>query len=75
MGLSLLLSTPLLGVGDGQRGDGGSLSTITMLSKDLARLLDSIFRLVADVEPLDSNRAISCSIDRGSTARVEIVYT
>lgn len=76
MGLSLLLSTPLLGVGDGQRGDGGSLSTITMLSKDLARLLDSIFRPVADdeAEPLDSNRAISCSIDRGSTARVEIVY-
>lgn len=77
MGLSLLLSTPLLGVGDGQRGDDGSLSTITMLSKDLARLLDSIFRPIADdeVEPLDSNRAISCSIDRGSTARVEIVYT
>lgn len=75
MGLSLLLSTPLLGVGDGHRGDGGSLSTITMLSKDLARLLDSIFRLVADDELLDSNRAISCSIDRGSTARVEIVRT
>lgn len=77
MGLSLLLSTPLLGVGDGHRGDGGSLSTTTMLSKDLARLLGNIFRPVADdeVEPLDSNRAISCSIDRGSTARVENVYT
>jgi len=75
IGLSLLLSTPLLGVGEGQRGDGGSLSTITMLSKDLARLLDNIFRLIVDeAEPLDSNRAISCSIDRGSTARVEIVY-
>lgn len=75
MGLSLLLSTPLLGVGDGQRGDGGSLSTITMLSKDLARL-DNIFRPVTDeVDPLDSSRAISCSIDRGSTACVEIVYT
>lgn len=79
MGLSLLLSTPLLGVGDGHRGDGGSLSTTTMLSNDLARLLDSIFRPAAaddeEVEPLDSNRAISCSIDRGSTARVENVYT
>lgn len=76
MGLSLLLSTPLLGVGDGHRGDDGSLSTITMLSKDLARLLGSIFRLVADDdELLDSNRAISCSIDRGSTARVEIICT
>jgi len=76
MGLSLLLSTPLLGVGDGHRGDGGSLSTITMLSKDLARLLDSIFLPADDeVEPCDSNRAISCSIDRGSTACVEIVYT
>lgn len=78
MGLSLLLSTPLLGVGDGHRGDGGSLSTTTMLSKDLARLLDNIFRPAADddeVVPLDSNRAISCSIDRGSTARVENVYT
>ena len=76
IGLSLLLSTPLLGVGEGQRGDGGSLSTITMLSKDLARLLDNIFRLIVDdeAEPLDNNRAISCSIDRGSTARVEIVY-
>lgn len=77
MGLSLLLSTPLLGVGDGHRGDGGSLSTITMLSNDFARLLGSIFRPAADdeVEPLDSNRAISRSIDRGSTARAEIVYT
>lgn len=77
MGLSLLLSTPLLGVGEGQRGDGGSLSIITMLSKDFARLLDSIFRPVADdeVEPFDSNRAISCSIDRGSTVCVEIVYS
>lgn len=81
IGLSLLLSTPLLGVGDGHRGDGGSLSTTTMLSKDLARLLEDIFRPVAaddaeeDAVPLDSNRAISCSIDSGSTARVEIVYT
>lgn len=88
IGLSLLLSTPLLGVGDGHRGDGGSLSTTTMLSKDLARLLDSIFRPVAaaaddddevggggggavplDDDDDDSNRAISCSIDSGSTAR------
>ena len=77
MGLSLLLSTPLLGVGDGQRGDGGSLSTMITLSRDLARLLGNIF-LVApdDVEgPPDNNLAMSCSIDRGSTARVEIVYT
>lgn len=74
----MLLSTPLLGVGDGHRGDGGSLSIIITLSKDFARLLGSIFRTVADdddVEPLESNRAISCSIDRGSTARAEIVYT
>lgn len=77
IGLSLLLSTPLLGVGDGQRGDGGSLSTITMLSKDLARLLGNIFLVCPDddVEPLDNNRAMSCSIDNGSTARVEIVHT
>lgn len=78
MGLSLLLSTPLLGVGDGHRGDGGSLSITTILSKDFARLLGSIFRTLADdvVAPLDSNRAISCSIDRGSTARAEnVVYT
>lgn len=74
IGLSLLLSTPLLGVGEGQRGDGGSLSTITMLSKDLARLFGNIFRPVVDDEvvPFDNSRAISCSIDRGSTARVEI---
>lgn len=72
IGLSLLLSTPLLGVGEGQRGDGGSLSTITMLSKDLARLFGNIFRPVADdeVAPFDSSRAISCSIDRGSTVEI-----
>lgn len=75
IGLSLLLSTPLLGVGEGQRGDGGSLSTMTMLSNDLARLFGSIFPVIDDVGPLDSNRAISCSIDRGSTAREEIIYT
>lgn len=77
IGLSLLLSTPLLGVGEGHRGDGGSLSTMTMLSRDFARLLGNIFLLVPDAEagPLDNSRAMSCSIDRGSTARVEIVYT
>lgn len=76
IGLSLLLSTPLLGVGDGHRGEGGSLSTTTMLSKDLARLLGSIFlpAAVDEVEPLDSNRAMSRSIDIGSTVRVEMVY-
>lgn len=77
IGLSLLLSTPLLGVGEGHRGDGGSLSTMIMLSNDLARLFGNIFRPAPDdeVEPLDNSRAMSCSIDRGSTARVEIVYT
>lgn len=67
MGLSLLLSTPLLGVGEGQRGDDGSLSTMMTLSNDLARLLINLFPL--DVSELFANNlAMSCSMDKGRTA-------
>lgn len=67
IGLSLLLSTPLLGVGEGHRGDGGSLSMTTTLSKDLVRRLGNIFDIVVVLPVVDNNLAISCSIDRGST--------
>lgn len=69
-----MLSTPLLGVGDGQRGVGGSLSATTRLSRDLARRLptksgSTVETLGPEVESKRSF-AMSRSIDNGSTGQV-----
>lgn len=66
---------PLLGVGEGHLGLGGSLSEMVTLSRDLALLLDiamaallllAPFRLEADV----ANRAMSSSIDIGRAEEI-----
>jgi hypothetical protein len=67
MGLSLSLLTPLLGVGEGHLGVGGSLSDRTTLSKDLARR-PRLSLPGPRRGPPEASLAISCSMERGRAA-------